>query len=83
MGLFLFVLSSSYAFLLVILRILNINVVSGFTTVSVAILFFGGLMLVSNGILGEYLGRIYDEVKRRPLYVVDEVIRNPPGSLDE
>jgi glycosyltransferase involved in cell wall biosynthesis len=81
MGLFLFVLSSSYAFVLVILRILNINVVSGFTTVSVAILFFGGLMLVSNGILGEYLGRIYDEVKRRPLFVVDEVIRNPPGPL--
>lgn len=80
MGLFLFVGSSSYAFALVVLRILNINVVSGFTTVSVAILFFGGLILVSNGILGEYLGRIYDEVKRRPLYVVDEVIRNKSES---
>ena len=78
MGLFLFVLSSTYAFILVVLRLLNVNVVSGFTTVSVAILFFGGLILVSNGIIGEYLGRIYDEVKRRPLYVIEEVIRYEP-----
>jgi glycosyltransferase involved in cell wall biosynthesis len=80
LGLFLFLLSTSYAFVLVVLRILNINVVSGFTTTSVAILFFGGVILVSNGILGEYLGRIYDEVKRRPLYIIDEVIGHKPKS---
>ncbi|HEV8241548.1 MAG TPA: glycosyltransferase family 2 protein [Thermoanaerobaculia bacterium] len=69
-----FVLSSLYAFVLLVLRLLDVNVVSGFTTVAVAVFFFGGAMLMSNGILGEYLGRIYDEVKRRPLYVVEEVV---------
>jgi polyisoprenyl-phosphate glycosyltransferase len=69
-----FVLSSLYAFVLFVMRVLNINVVSGFSTVAIAILFFGGAILMSNGILGEYLGRIYDEVKRRPLYVVEEVV---------
>jgi len=77
-GLFLFFVSSTYALILVVLRILHINVVSGFTTVSVAILFFGGAILVSNGIIGEYLGRIYDEVKRRPFYIVEEVLRGEP-----
>jgi len=79
-GFFLFFVSSTYAFVLVVLRILNLNVVSGFTTISVAILFFGGAILVSNGIIGEYLGRIYDEVKRRPFYVVAEVLRGKPPS---
>jgi dolichol-phosphate mannosyltransferase len=69
-----FVLSSLYAGVLLVLRLLNINVVSGFTTVAITVLFFGGAILMSNGILGEYLGRIYDEVKRRPLYVVEEVV---------
>lgn len=69
-----FVLSSLYACVLLVMRILDVNVVSGFSTVAIAILFFGGAILMSNGILGEYLGRIYDEVKRRPLYVVEEVV---------
>jgi dolichol-phosphate mannosyltransferase len=69
-----FAVSSLYAFVLLVLRILNVNVVSGFTTVAVAVFFFGGAILMSNGILGEYLGRVYDEVKRRPLYVVEEVV---------
>jgi polyisoprenyl-phosphate glycosyltransferase len=44
--------------------------ISGFTTEIVCILFFGGVQLISVGILGEYIGRIYEEVKQRPLYIV-------------
>ena len=47
---------------------------SGFTTLIMCILFLGGVQLISIGILGEYVGRIYEEVKQRPLYVVQEMI---------
>lgn len=42
----------------------------GFTTLVTLVLFLGGVQLVAIGLLGEYLGRIYDEVKERPLYIV-------------
>lgn len=43
---------------------------TGFTTLVTLVLFLGGVQLIGIGVLGEYLGRIYDEVKGRPLYVV-------------
>lgn len=42
----------------------------GFTTLVTLLLFLGGIQLIAIGLLGEYLGRIYDEVKQRPLYIV-------------
>jgi len=46
--------------------------VEGWTTLIFAVLFIGGAELISVGILGEYIGRIYNEIKYRPLYVVQE-----------
>lgn len=48
---------------------------TGFTTLVTLLLFLGGVQLIGIGVLGEYLGRIYEEVKRRPLYVIK---RSPP-----
>lgn len=45
--------------------------VPGFATIVVAIMFFGGIQLLSIGILGEYLARVFNEVKHRPLYIIE------------
>ncbi|OZB56040.1 MAG: glycosyltransferase [Halothiobacillus sp. 14-56-357] len=52
--------------------------VAGWTTIVAGLMLFGGIQLISIGILGEYLGRVYDEVKQRPRYIVDEQIDNSP-----
>ena len=56
------------------LRIFTNIWVEGWTALMIAVLFIGGVQLICVGILGEYIGRIYNEVKRRPLYVVQEHI---------
>lgn len=61
--------------------------VAGWTTIVAGLMLFSGIQLISVGILGEYLGRVYDEVKQRPRYIVDEHIDNsalttPPSAND-
>ncbi len=58
-----------YAF---VVRLATDSWVSGWALLFIAILFLGGVQLVLVGVLGEYLGRVYAEVKRRPLYLVRE-----------
>jgi dolichol-phosphate mannosyltransferase len=53
----------------IVLRVLG-QYLPGFGTLTIAVLLLGGIQLISIGIIGEYVGRIYDEVKGRPLYLV-------------
>ena len=68
-------------------RLITNRELVGQATTLVAVLFLGGVQLISLGILGEYLGRVYDEVKGRPLYIVsrgpDEVSEDHQTSLLE
>ena len=63
-----------YALFIIIRTLITGIVVPGYASLMVAILFLGGLQLLSLGILGEYVGRILTETKARPLYVVRETI---------
>ncbi|RJP55019.1 MAG: glycosyltransferase [Anaerolineaceae bacterium] len=55
-----------------ILRLAGSHFFEGQTTTLISVLFLGGVQLISLGILGEYVGRLYDEAKGRPLYIVRE-----------
>jgi len=55
-----------------ILRMTGSHFFEGQTTTLISVLFLGGVQLISLGILGEYIGRLYDEAKGRPLYIVRE-----------
>lgn len=60
-------------FIYVIVKSISLNVaIQAFQAIILLVLFFGGLQVILIGILGEYLGRIFNETKNRPLYLVDE-----------
>ncbi|MBI3760678.1 MAG: glycosyltransferase family 2 protein [Chloroflexi bacterium] len=61
-----------------VLRLMGSNAFFGQATTLIAVLFLGGVQLIFLGVIGEYLGRIYDEVKRRPLYIVGETVGLTP-----
>jgi len=58
--------------IVIYMRIMGAGAFTGQATTLIAVLFLGGVQLISLGILGEYIGRLYDEAKGRPLYIVRE-----------
>lgn len=66
-----------------VLRLLTDIWVTGWTLLFIGLMFIGGVQLVALGVIGEYLGRVYGEVKRRPLYVVGERLGFPSRAIGE
>jgi glycosyltransferase involved in cell wall biosynthesis len=71
LGIFISVIGFALACFFILRRLLGIEIAqTGFTTLVTLVLFLGGVQLIAIGLLGEYLARIYDEVKQRPLFIV-------------
>jgi len=72
-----------YAGVLILIKIAQLFgyfrdfIVPGFTTLAVAVLCVGGVQLISLGVVGQYIARIYREVKQRPLYLTQEIVASP------
>ena len=62
-----------YALYVIIQKLLGQPYVQGWSSIIVVILIIGGIQLIAFGVLGEYIGRIFEESKNRPLYLIDEV----------
>ncbi|MGV8985246.1 MAG: glycosyltransferase family 2 protein [Cypionkella sp.] len=73
-GVFISLSALLYSVYFVIKTLLFDADVPGFPSLLVAIFFFAGVQMISLGVIGEYVGRIFDEVKRRPLYIVAEEV---------
>lgn len=86
MGIFAALLSLLGIIYAITLRLMTSIWVEGWTALMIAVLFLGGVQLISLGIIGEYIGRIYEEAKGRPLYVVRERVgfdSEPPAACSD
>jgi glycosyltransferase involved in cell wall biosynthesis len=73
LGILISLFSFIYALLVIYVRLFTERVVEGWTSVMVALLFLGGIHLITLGIQGIYIGQVYQEVKRRPRYLIRRV----------
>ena len=71
-------LASGLSFLgilwVVYMRLFTQETITGWASMMVIVMFLGGVQLLTLGIIGEYIGRMYDEIKRRPLYLIEEAL---------
>jgi dolichol-phosphate mannosyltransferase len=79
LGLLVIASSTLFAVYAVYVRLIGGRTPEGFTMLIVVMTFMSGVQLLFLGVIGEYLGRVYDEVKGRPQYFVDRVVRAPTG----
>lgn len=75
------ILFSAILFVQTLIKFLMGTAVEGFTTVILLILIIGGFLMLSLGIIGHYIARIYDEVKGRPKYIISKVTENVKGDV--
>jgi dolichol-phosphate mannosyltransferase len=80
LGLFVSILSMIGVVYAFYIKLFTVGVIPGWAAQWIGTLFLGGVQLLSLGVIGEYVGRIYGEVKRRPLYVVKERIGFDPDA---
>jgi dolichol-phosphate mannosyltransferase len=80
LGLFVSILSMIGVVYAFYIKLFTVGVIPGWAAQWIGTLFLGGVQLLSLGVIGEYVGRIYGEVKRRPLYVVKERIGFDPNA---
>ena len=66
----------------VIQKIFGFDLTPGLPTTVLVVTFFSGVQLLCLGLVGEYIGRIYDEVKRRPMYIVDRVVETAENTYE-
>lgn len=72
-----FVFATISIFILIALKLLNPEIPHGVTSILVAIIFFGALQLLGISILGEYMGKIFEEVKGRPKFIIKSILNDP------
>jgi glycosyltransferase involved in cell wall biosynthesis len=83
MGLIVSALAFIYAVYLIIGTLVYGNPVRGYPSMMVTVLFLGGVQLIALGVIGEYLGRIYEETKGRPVYLVKTISRDLAVRTDD
>lgn len=81
LGLFTAAIAIIYGAIVVIRTLIFGNPVAGYPSLMAVMLFLGGVQLITLGIIGEYLGRVFNETKRRPLYLVERHLPSWPPSI--
>jgi glycosyltransferase involved in cell wall biosynthesis len=76
LGFIVSLLAFTYAIWLIISTLVYGNSVKGYPSMMVTLLFLGGVQLMALGVIGEYLGRIYEESKHRPVYLIRQIYKN-------
>lgn len=74
-GFIIFIFSFSFSFYFLVLKLLDVELVLGWTSIVLPIYMLGGIQLFFMGIIGEYIGKIYKESKKRPRYIIEKTTK--------